>query len=57
MDRIARHGRDDLSDRAERLWPDSPVLQAKWKDAVALVRSCRKGWLLDKGPHRARQAR
>ena len=33
--------------RAERLWPDSPVNQVKWLGAVKQVRGTSRGWLLD----------
>jgi len=34
--------------RAARNYPDNPTLQHLWLKAVALVRSTRRGWLLDK---------
>ena len=37
-----------LQQRAARLWPDSPALQAEWLRAVAVVRSTRRGWPLDR---------
>lgn len=39
--------RDAMSDRAARLWPDSPRNAREWLRAVAVVRSTRSGWLLD----------
>lgn len=40
--------RDHLAERAAALWPQSPELQRRWLRAVAVVRSTRRGWLLDK---------
>ena len=37
-----------LAERAARNYPDSPALQQAWINAVALVRSTKRGWLLDK---------
>lgn len=37
-----------LAERAERNYPDSPTLQQAWINAVQLVRSTKRGWLLDK---------
>jgi hypothetical protein len=42
-----------LQQRAARLWPDSPALQAEWLRAVEVVRSTSKGWLLDRRINRA----
>lgn len=39
---------DDLTQAAERLFPDSDYLQHEWQRAVGLVRSTSGGWLLDK---------
>lgn len=36
-----------LQERAERLWPDSPALQAEWLRAVAVVRATKRGWRAD----------
>lgn len=36
-----------LAERAQRLYPDKPALQAAWLRAIALVRSTSRGWLLD----------
>lgn len=36
-----------LEVRAELLWPDSPVNQAKWVAAVTLVRGTKRGWVAD----------
>ena len=36
-----------LEKRAERLYPDSEYLQREWRRAVAVVRSTKKGWLLE----------
>lgn len=41
---------DALILQAIRLWPDNVYLQREWLRAVALVRSTRKGWLLDTHP-------
>lgn len=38
---------DPLAAQAARLWPDSADLQRRWLRAVAVVRSTRRGWLLD----------
>lgn len=37
-----------LHQRAARLYPDSDYLQREWLRAVAVVRSTRNGWHLDK---------
>lgn len=40
--------RDELQQRAARLWPDSDYLQREWLRAIAVVRRSSSGWLLDK---------
>ena len=45
--RLTRDG-----ERATRLWPDSPALQHEWLRAVAVVRSTRNGWLLERRQER-----
>ena len=37
-----------LAERAARNYPDSPALQQAYINAVHLVRSTKRGWLLDK---------
>lgn len=37
-----------LAERAARNYPDSPALQQAYINAVQLVRSTKRGWLLDK---------
>ena len=34
--------------QARRLYPHSPVNQAKWVHAVQVVRSMPRGWILDR---------
>ncbi len=36
-----------LPERAARAYPRSEALQREWLRAVAVVRSTRRGWLLD----------
>jgi len=43
-----RHHADPLVQRAAKLWPDDPPMQFRWLRAVAVVRSTRRGWLLDR---------
>jgi len=38
-----------LQARAEFLWPNDPVLAAKWVRAVGVVRSTTGGWIIDHG--------
>lgn len=40
--------RCNLQLRAERLWPDNQAMQREWIRAVAVVRSTRRGWLLER---------
>jgi hypothetical protein len=40
--------RDELQQRAARLWPDSDYLQREWLRAVRVVRQSGGGWLLDR---------
>lgn len=40
--------RDELQQRASRLWPDSDYLQREWLRAVRVVRQTGGGWLLDR---------
>lgn len=47
LSRTAQRPAVPLEQRAARLWPDSPALQAEWLRAVAVVRSTRRGWRLD----------
>ena len=42
-----KHSTLPLDARAELLWPDSPVNQAKWIAAVTLVRGTKRGWVAD----------
>ena len=37
-----------LAERAARNYPDSPALQQAWINAINMVRSTKRGWLLDK---------
>ena len=37
-----------IAERAARNYPDSPALQQAYINAVALVRSTKRGWLLDR---------
>lgn len=37
-----------LEERAKRLYPDNPNLQAAWLRAIGLVRNTAGGWLLDR---------
>lgn len=55
--RFARSTREqrDISKTAARLFPDSQSLQAEWMRAVGVVRSTRRGWLLDR-PQEKRHA-
>lgn len=39
-----------LADRAARLWPDDGHLRQEWLRAISVVRSTRRGWLLDRRP-------
>jgi hypothetical protein len=39
---------DDMTQAAERLFPDSDYLQHEWQRAVGLVRSTSGGWLLER---------
>lgn len=41
----AREAADAI--RAERLYPESPYLQAEWLRAIRVVRTTSRGWLLD----------
>lgn len=45
-------GPQSLADRAARLWPDHERNRHEWLRAVQVVRSTRRGWLLDGGPGR-----
>lgn len=40
-------GLQSLADRAARLWPDHERNRHEWLRAVQVVRSTRRGWLLD----------
>lgn len=37
-----------MQDWAERLWPGDAYLQARWIEAVRIVRATRNGWVLDR---------
>lgn len=39
---------DTLTPQAERLWPHCPYLQREWIRAVAVVRSTKAGWVVDR---------
>lgn len=45
----------DDAERARRLWPDNPALQAKWLRAVEVVRNTAQGWLLERLTQRTPQ--
>ena len=45
----------DDAERARRLWPDTPALQAKWLRAVEVVRNTAQGWLLERLTQRTPQ--
>lgn len=44
-----------LLEKAERLWPDSISNRKRWYKAVAMVRTTRNGWLLDKAVGRRQE--
>ena len=39
---------DKLRERAARNYPDDPKLQAAWMHAVEVLRTTRRGWVLDR---------
>ena len=39
---------DGMTERAARLWPDSEHNRREWLRAVALVRSTKRGWLIER---------
>ena len=45
--RPERQRRESLAQQAARLWPGDPAMQLRWLRGVALVRSTRRGWILD----------
>jgi len=34
--------------QAARLYPNNPILQEKWIQAIAVVRKTQEGWILDR---------
>jgi len=45
-----------LQQHAARLWPDNEQLQREWMRAVRVVRSTRRGWVVDADQHQQRRA-
>lgn len=39
--------KETIEEQAQRLWPNSEVLQQKWLEAIKVTKSTKKGWLLD----------